>query len=363
MDMTKPAKHFSTTRHLYEVDGWRFFAAMALVLYHYLYRGGELKPLPIPDMFDLVSPIAKYGYLGVPLFFVISGFVILPSAFSKEAKGFMLARFLRLYPAYWICCSLTFIAMLLLPPMWGAPPTGTLYLINMTMLQGLIGFEHLDGVYWTLTHELIFYFWICILMLCRKMHRLERVFLFWLLLAALNYIANANGFYIRNSVQVVFLVNYVGFFAMGAMLCLMHRHGFSLCRFLLFLFATGVSILHINLLIAVQRAIFTGGGGNEISTIGAPLVFLSLVALFIASLRLRLQPRRPAMWVLLGNITYPLYLLHQNIGVGLYLLLRGALNKYLLMGLLIAGMIGLAAAVHLLAEKPLRAWLRARLQR
>ena len=64
-----------------ELDLLRFLAALAVVLYHYTFRGfsnGDMSTMPYP----LLVPVTKYGSLGVELFFMISGFVILMSASS-----------------------------------------------------------------------------------------------------------------------------------------------------------------------------------------------------------------------------------------------------------------------------------------
>jgi len=43
-----------------------------------------------------------HGYLGVNLFFMISGFVILWTARDRTPSGFVLSRITRLYPEFWI---------------------------------------------------------------------------------------------------------------------------------------------------------------------------------------------------------------------------------------------------------------------
>ena len=60
----------------YEIDLLRFVAAFAVVLFHYTFRGaaGEaFTSVAYPEL----AGITKYGCLGVDLFFIISGFVIL----------------------------------------------------------------------------------------------------------------------------------------------------------------------------------------------------------------------------------------------------------------------------------------------
>ena len=64
-----------------ELDLLRFFAAFSVVLYHYTFRGYAADDMSIVP-YPLFAPISKYGYLGVDLFFMISGFVILMTASS-----------------------------------------------------------------------------------------------------------------------------------------------------------------------------------------------------------------------------------------------------------------------------------------
>lgn len=51
---------------------------------------------------------ARFGYLGVDLFFLIGGFVIMMSAAHGTAQAFTASRAGRLLPAFWICCTATF---------------------------------------------------------------------------------------------------------------------------------------------------------------------------------------------------------------------------------------------------------------
>ncbi len=54
-------------RRLKELDLLRFLAALAVVIFHYAFRGyarGDMSVMPYP----LLTEVAKYGYLGVELF-------------------------------------------------------------------------------------------------------------------------------------------------------------------------------------------------------------------------------------------------------------------------------------------------------
>src|SRR5678809_520447 len=64
-----------------ELDLLRFLAAGAVMLFHYTYLGP--KNHEWSASFPALSEIFKYGYLGVDVFFILSGFVILLTAYEN----------------------------------------------------------------------------------------------------------------------------------------------------------------------------------------------------------------------------------------------------------------------------------------
>ena len=87
-------------KYLPNLDFLRVVAAYFVMLYHFNWEGD-----------DLVSSLFSYGYLGVYVFFCISGFIS-PLAMKwsgyrlKDWKSFLLSRFFRLYPAFAIIALL-----------------------------------------------------------------------------------------------------------------------------------------------------------------------------------------------------------------------------------------------------------------
>src|ERR1700738_3983155 len=92
---------------LYELDLLRLLAAGSVVAFHFTYGNHSLgfNPVAYPAA---VTAVTKYGFLGVQVFFFISGIVILNSASSGSARRFAISRMVRLYPAYWACVTVTF---------------------------------------------------------------------------------------------------------------------------------------------------------------------------------------------------------------------------------------------------------------
>ena len=91
---------------LYSLDLLRFLAALMVVLYHFSYRGhiGGFTEFSLPE----IGGWSKYGFLGVDLFFIISGFVIAWSADKHSLERFIGSRFLRLYPGFLAGVTITF---------------------------------------------------------------------------------------------------------------------------------------------------------------------------------------------------------------------------------------------------------------
>ncbi|MAM75769.1 acyltransferase [uncultured Tistrella sp.] len=97
-----------------------------------------------------ISHYLDFGKIGVYLFFFVSGYLIVDSSAGRSVRDFVVGRFFRLFPLYWV--SVVF--MLLVIPRSFDTPT---ILMNFTMFQQFFGFEIVQAVYWTLTIEMVFY--------------------------------------------------------------------------------------------------------------------------------------------------------------------------------------------------------------
>jgi peptidoglycan/LPS O-acetylase OafA/YrhL len=133
------------------VDSLRAIAVLIVVFSHF----GQLDAGALaPSLSFLRTYVSLNGHLGVTLFFVISGFVI-PSSLltyrSQNLARFVISRISRLYPAYWLSIGM---AVLVLQTQVGL----TEFVVNTTMTQRFFSFEDIQGVYWTLSVEMIFYF-------------------------------------------------------------------------------------------------------------------------------------------------------------------------------------------------------------
>ena len=140
------------------IDGMRGASALAVMLYHFNV-GSNWVELPY------WHEIAAFGYLGVAVFFVLSGFCIGQSWLkSPGARSFLRRRFWRIYPAY--AASIAFIALCAvvrrhlggvndvarLP----AGPRSLLATITLCTAPAST-VPTMNWVYWSLTYEMFFY--------------------------------------------------------------------------------------------------------------------------------------------------------------------------------------------------------------
>jgi len=123
---------------------------------------------------------------------MISGFVILMTAANGSFLGFAVSRVVRLYPAFWVCCTITFLFTVFLG---GERYSATLgqYLVNMTMLSDFLGVEPIDGVYWSLFVEIRFYILVALVLIIGRIHQVQALLVVWLLAsAALEFFLSEN---------------------------------------------------------------------------------------------------------------------------------------------------------------------------
>lgn len=330
-----------------ELDLLRFLAAISVVLFHYSFRGyaaDALSALPYPDL----SVVARYGYLGVHLFFLISGFVILMSAADGNLKNFIISRTVRLYPAFWVCCTITFVLIATI----GSPRlTASLsqYLLNMTLMSNALGVPPIDGVYWSLFVEIKFYMLVAVILAFGLIRQAEWILVAWLV-ATVALTALPIGI-----LRSLLLSDYSPYFIGGAMSYLVWSKGASLLRSGTLLTAWIVALYqslreltefdahyHTQLNIYVVIAIITG---------------FFLVMHLVAHRRSGLLGRQ--QWQTIGALTYPLYLLHQNIGYMLFNVGYPQLNPHLLFWGTVGLMLFMAYSVNVLIERRLAFRLKA----
>jgi len=113
--------------------------------------------------------LADFGWFGVHLFFVISGYCIAANVYRLAqvklgAWNFLQDRLLRIYPTYWVACLLSILANVLVAPFNHVPLRANLpagpgaALANAFLVEPYAGVPSLLLVSWSLVFELGFYF-------------------------------------------------------------------------------------------------------------------------------------------------------------------------------------------------------------
>jgi peptidoglycan/LPS O-acetylase OafA/YrhL len=152
---------------LLELDCLRGIAAISVVFFHLTMGRAE-------EAYGF-----GFGVTGVDLFFMISGFVIfLTLEKTNTYREFLISRFARLFPTYWVCVTITAILTITWKIVVKYPltfPTVKDYLVNLTMTQYYWGVKDIDGPYWTLIIELFFYVLMLIVFLFKKLHKIELI--------------------------------------------------------------------------------------------------------------------------------------------------------------------------------------------
>lgn len=155
-------------RNYRALTGLRFFAAMAVVLYHYADKVTGFHLLP-----DFMQRLVHCGPIALGFFFILSGFVLASSHQNRpvnnttEIKAFWLSRFARLYPAY-LLAFILFAPMALqkyvLHPVPLSPAIAHQdfiagFILSPLMLQAWTSFSQAwNGPSWSLSVEAFFYF-------------------------------------------------------------------------------------------------------------------------------------------------------------------------------------------------------------
>lgn len=311
--------------------------------------------------FPELAAYSWWGWVGVEIFFVISGFVIAYSSANASFPRFVRSRFLRLFPAILVCASITLAVILATDLM---PFSRAIEAYWRTLVIWPFG-GWLDNVYWTLSVELTFYVVVAVFLL------LGRPQLFAVSMAALGLVTSAlsaSGYLggtgefslpgLSDQLADTLLLHHGMYFSLGYFLWSATTSGWTRAKALL------IAILLVGgvfpILISAGSLARAPGVGSGWVPVG---VWLAAMAIMIASVVVAsLKGAQPARrWLtLLGMSTYPLYLLHYIAGATLMaLLVRAGWSPGPALIASCLAMIASAIAVTVLVEAGPRQWFAA----
>ena len=315
------------------LDIIRFFAALSVVLYHYISRKES-------SAYPLFSNFTDYGYLGVPLFFIISGYVIALSANNRTAIQFAVSRFVRLYPALWAGVIFTVVISLIFTERQYS--AGQIF-ANFTLLNEYFGFDDIDGVYWTLKAELKFYACVFLLLVFGIFQRFKIWLSLWLALTVMHTITGQPffmGWFITPA--------YSSFFIAGVACFLIQSSGKSVFNHF---------ILFSSLVVSSVNAYGQADGFLHNPDLVEKLISVAIVWFFYCFMyflsigKIVLKERN--IYITIGALTYPLYLIHNLAGKALIDKYSSTVPEDLMIIIVTILMILVSWIIHLLIEKPL----------
>lgn len=300
-------------RHL-TIDALRGIAALSVTLFH-LYTPAFLGVTGQP--IGLLSKIFNYGHLGVPIFFVISGFVIAATIKPRDVNfryvgKFIVKRATRLDPPYWIAIAAE-IALIYLTihlfHMRGELPSPERIIAHIFYMQNFLELGDIAPNYWTLCIEVQFYIFLSLafatrgaLLQTNKKPTLIRAVFSACFLGTLIYSFLIAAEYMSNPLPGLFLP-YWYLFSLGAV-CYWSAVAQVLNKFIFYM----VCLATLLLFWAQAAENFQHASNTLVALFTAGL-------LYIAAKRKKLSTwlNQPLL-IYLGSISYSLYLLHGSIG-------------------------------------------------
>jgi exopolysaccharide production protein ExoZ len=326
------------------MQAMRGFAATAVMIFH----GTQI--IQRETGYTYLHNIFMAGFLGVDIFFVLSGFIIFytskPESF--DVATFLKRRFVRVYPIYWLV-TIGLIVMYLI-----SPSPGQEYKSNFTVILNsftLFPQEHyVLGVAWTLTYEIIFYLMFAIT--CSiSIKCFYYIFSAWGAVILLTYFLNIqSSVFALNTLINPIILN----FSLGCVLAYLYKSNrtFSYWQWAatagMLLLASTWLIYY--LVVSDDKTAFT-------SSISRVYLFGIPAAIMIFGL-LYFKGRVPNLLVTIGDASYSLYLIHGTVLSMLFKLIAkthstGKISNFIGSTLLFAVTIAISIVVYKYIESPM----------
>ena len=336
--------HMGSSHRLEGLDALRGIAAVSVMLYHYTMWYHHPGAGHVPPGLSMTF---TYGNLGVDLFFIISGFVILMTLErTRTLTDFLASRFARLYPAFLASLIFTLAVRAALDDPDRVRGMGAL-LANLTMMPELFGMPMADGSYWSLYYEIDFYLLAgCTFFLLRPASP-ELPCAVWLLASLAMRLRGAE--WVPAQVVLFTTAQFSQLFVIGAMLYRIRSNQATL-------FTWAVLALALMMTLVSRYWAFKPL---------PPQGYMALISLFAGAVWLAAIPRGRIPMIgplrFLGRISYPLYLIHQQAGAALISWLEEAgVIPDLAVAITIVVVILAAWGISVFVEYPAQRWVRSR---
>lgn len=304
-----------------EIDLFRAIAILMVIGFHYFSRWVppvyDTNLYPYGDAFA-GNVILNHGHLGVEFFFIISGYVIALTLEScRTPAEFFARRLARLLPAMIVCSLLTlaivrlFVTVPLMreeATLWNLLPSWTFTEPHLWS-KALPVTDHVDGAYWSLVVEAKFYVWAALLYFLQRQHFVRNLVVICAVMTILYTIDDVHSVRWIKRLSIVTFGQYAMLFAAGVAFYQLHSRPGDAAKWWPYLAAAmGLELTRISITADTE--------GTRLATAAFEITF------FLAFLAVAWgwqAPKNKVVDILarIGLVSYPMYLLHQNIGVGL----------------------------------------------
>lgn len=360
-------------KHILGIDILRFFAACLVVAFHYCFLMGTVPGglvgkasqgiVKFPELYDFTN----FGWVGVEIFFVISGFVIAFSGEKSTAFSFLRSRVVRLGPAVWICAPVTLIATALV----GFRSNEIMFRAFRHSMAFLPRDPWIDGSYWTLGIEISFYLAVFLLIKFFNFGSIRFLAtviglassLFWIVtlftkIEAIDLFSAQLKWLTEDRYSQLLLMHHGMFFALGVFLWaeLIKKHDLRNVFWITLFCISGCAQ------IVGETAKANLDWNVNYSAITPCIIWLTSIALIIVFVRgnARLHALPPNVITAIqtaGMMTYPLYLLHQIVGAAMMgWMVTSGVDRWSALALTLIIIFALTWIVAKKAEPPLQAW-------
>jgi peptidoglycan/LPS O-acetylase OafA/YrhL len=357
--------HAGRQDHLYGLDFLRFIAAALVVVFHFglIAHSAAARPGAGPDRMQIDAWV-HFGWVGVQVFFVLSGFVIAFSAQLTTPWKFFVSRLVRLAPGVWVCAPVSLLATQLT----GASTLSSHFdqFINSIVFNPFGPW--IDISYWTLGIEVAFYAVVLAIIALGKSSGMRALAIvigslsaaFWFVSSTVGFEADLPGFaslrwFADERVSALLLIQHGCFFAVGILLwsaLIAGRHALrsDLAWMSLFAVAAALQIAH-------QCSQYNEMLSTSHSWTVAWLFWLAALGCIVISVTgnaLISHRMRPAA-VMLGRMVFPLYLTNFNVSRGvLHLLGEWHVPFGLALATCFVIVLTLALVIAVMLERPLQ---------
>ncbi len=372
MGSIAPQFPLSHHKQIIGLDALRVLAACIVVAFHYGFinfsPGSNSDNVPI-HAFDFMQRWTSFGWVGVQIFFVLSGFVIAYSAYSAKPWPFLRQRLTRLVPALAFCSFITAAFTLLFHQL----KFSTALRITLNSLTFRPGTVYIDPAHWTLSLEMSFYLLCFLLLLFRKGAYLSLILGVLGCISATYNICNYFQSHLSPAVltwtvhlvqnaplrQSLFL-RHGCYFTIGVYLWLCLFRAVTWPRILVLCF-TFTSALFEIVLRSHEVSMLAELPVSPIAPVVAWIVAIGLIIYATrsnAALHAFLHPAVAVQLRHAGLISYPFYLVHMTVGKILVCQLTPHIGALPSLALTVCAVLGAAYVIAIYTEPPAQAWLR-----